>query len=275
MTQEEIKKFPLIEVMANAIQKHEGWHKGSRSFRNNNPGNFVCTAFVKKWLGAIGCEKDGRFAVFANYEDGFFAIKLFLWFAAMDELRAYSSNMTLLKFFSVYAPSSDGNSPKNYAAAVQADLGVKSSFKISQLLVTNPEMPEIERETPKEEPQEDAGEPKTDPEAIDYSERPKGTSRREWFAKLTGLPRSLYSRYIKKEETKTIAVLNADTVADPEGFETYEVQAGDTLAKIALALCGKESAWQEIFKANENEIADANLIHVGQKLRIPKSLMKK
>jgi nucleoid-associated protein YgaU len=53
------------------------------------------------------------------------------------------------------------------------------------------------------------------------------------------------------------------------GGEThYTVQSGDSLSKI-----GKQYGvgWQEIFEANRDQIKDPDLIHPGQKLRIPKA----
>jgi len=38
------KKIP-IEKLAHAIKKFEGWYPGSRSFRNNNPGNLRSSKF--------------------------------------------------------------------------------------------------------------------------------------------------------------------------------------------------------------------------------------
>ena len=50
---------------------------------------------------------------------------------------------------------------------------------------------------------------------------------------------------------------------------TYTVQAGDTLAKIATQLYEDGSRWTEIYEANKAQIADPNVIKVGQKLVIP------
>lgn len=49
----------------------------------------------------------------------------------------------------------------------------------------------------------------------------------------------------------------------------YEVQPGDSLSKIAKQVYGDASRWPEIFQANKDQIKDPNLIHPGQKLRIP------
>ena len=51
--------------------------------------------------------------------------------------------------------------------------------------------------------------------------------------------------------------------------QKYVVKAGDTLSKIAQEFYGDASRWNEIFEANKDQIADPNLIRVGQELRIP------
>lgn len=49
----------------------------------------------------------------------------------------------------------------------------------------------------------------------------------------------------------------------------YVVKAGDSLSKIARSEYGDANAWKAIFEANKDQIKDPNLIHPGQKLRIP------
>ena len=53
-----------------------------------------------------------------------------------------------------------------------------------------------------------------------------------------------------------------------EGEETYTVQKGDTLSEIASRYEGV--TWREIWEANRDQINDPDLIHPGQKLRIPR-----
>lgn len=117
-----------IEAWAKAIQKHEGYFPGSASYRNNNPGNFRCSSLVMGEFGATKCVNN--LAVFPTYEKGFAALKQFLIYACTDQLRSYKKEMTLIEFYSVYAPSSDGNNPKNYASAIAKDMGVSIDTKI-------------------------------------------------------------------------------------------------------------------------------------------------
>lgn len=128
-----------IEEWAKAIQKHEGYiapnadyPKGSRSYRNNNPGNFRCSLLVMGELKAIRC--DDGFAVFPDYATGWKALVQFLTYAADGSLRAYKPEMTLYEFYAVYAPSTDGNYPRGYAEAVASDLGIAPTTKIKDLL---------------------------------------------------------------------------------------------------------------------------------------------
>ena len=62
-------------------------------------------------------------------------------------------------------------------------------------------------------------------------------------------------------------VLNLDVAGGSEVF--YTVVAGDSLSKIATKYPGM--TWQKIFEANGDQIKNPDLIHPGQKLRIPTS----
>jgi nucleoid-associated protein YgaU len=50
----------------------------------------------------------------------------------------------------------------------------------------------------------------------------------------------------------------------------YTVKSGDSLSKIAQQQYGDSTKWRKIFEANKDLIKDPNLIHPGQKLKIPK-----
>lgn len=124
----------MIEIWAGAIKAHEGYYEGSRSYRNCNPGNFRNSSsnFMES-LGATGSDKDG-FAIFPTYEIGFKALCTFLTMACENRLSAYRGNMTILDFFSVYAPASDNNNTVAYAKAVAKALGTMITTKIEELL---------------------------------------------------------------------------------------------------------------------------------------------
>ena len=60
-------------------------------------------------------------------------------------------------------------------------------------------------------------------------------------------------------------VMNLEVAGGSEVF--YTVVAGDSLSKIATKYTGM--TWQKIFEANRDQIKNPDLIHPGQKLRIP------
>ena len=120
---------PLVDSFCLAIQKHEGWYEGSRSWRNNNPGNIRYVGQAK----AVGSDKN-NFAIFANYQDGFDCLKNMIKNAATGLSRVYFPDDTIKDFFSKYAPSYDNNDSLHYAEVVADALGVSVDFKIKNLI---------------------------------------------------------------------------------------------------------------------------------------------
>ncbi len=57
----------------------------------------------------------------------------------------------------------------------------------------------------------------------------------------------------------------------PEGSDTYTVQSGDTLGKIATQKLGSTSAWKTIWELNKHRIPNPNLVETGDVLIMPKS----
>jgi nucleoid-associated protein YgaU len=57
--------------------------------------------------------------------------------------------------------------------------------------------------------------------------------------------------------------------ADNPYTQTYVVQSGDSLSKIAQRFYGDASLYNKIFEANREILKDPNKISPGQKLRIP------
>ncbi len=60
-------------------------------------------------------------------------------------------------------------------------------------------------------------------------------------------------------------VLNVEV--EGGGYEEYTVVSGDSLSKIAK---GWNMNWKQIWDANRDQISDPNMIHPGQKLKIPR-----
>tara|TARA_A100001515_G_scaffold142273_1_gene140714 strand:- start:327 stop:2507 length:2181 start_codon:yes stop_codon:yes gene_type:complete len=96
---------------------------GSRSWRNNNPGNLRLTSAWRLY-GAIGREKyggekDAGHAVFETYEDGFNALKKYV--------RTYMKNRTFLEFGrKIYAPIN----PDAWARNVARRSGASSAYDL-------------------------------------------------------------------------------------------------------------------------------------------------
>lgn len=109
----------VVEAWAAAIKKHEGYFPGSRSYRNNNPGNLRVT-------GDKGRDKDG-FGIFSSYELGWQALKADL----RAKLRKYPS-MTVAQIMERYAPSVENDS-KRYAQVVASALGVSTETTLADL----------------------------------------------------------------------------------------------------------------------------------------------
>ena len=120
-----------IQAWALAIQAHEGYYAGSRSYRNNNPGNIRYSGLFTNL--AIGKDKDG-FCVFETYAKGLDALEILLTRACSGLSSVYLPSDTLLSFYAKYAPSSDGNNPTAYATAVANKIGVPVTTKIKDLL---------------------------------------------------------------------------------------------------------------------------------------------
>jgi nucleoid-associated protein YgaU len=53
--------------------------------------------------------------------------------------------------------------------------------------------------------------------------------------------------------------------------DTYVVVSGDSLSKIAKRQYGDMNQWPRIYEANRDQIKDPDLIHPGQRLKIPRS----
>jgi hypothetical protein len=98
--------------------------EGSRSYRNNNPGNLEYGPFARSH-GATGT--DGRHAIFPDYDTGRKAQESLLF-----EGKNYR-DLSIDGAINRWAPSSDGNNPGPYAARLAEAAGVPVDTKMSDL----------------------------------------------------------------------------------------------------------------------------------------------
>lgn len=59
------------------------------------------------------------------------------------------------------------------------------------------------------------------------------------------------------------------TTRDEHTLQSYTVEKGDSLSKIAKRVYGKASYWRQIYEANKDNIKDPDLIYPGQVIRLP------
>lgn len=110
-----------------AIRDYEG-KPGDLNYKNNNPGNCRCssTGYLPKY-GNVKCVNN--FAVFPTYELGWQYL-----LALVTERINQHPDWTILDFFEHYAPTSDNNDPRRYAAYVASRIAVDITYKIKNLL---------------------------------------------------------------------------------------------------------------------------------------------
>lgn len=100
----------FLRDLALAHQWHEGYYRGSRSWRNNNPGNL-----------RNGPPSDkGGFTIFKTFAAGFAALEADLRIKICGQSRHidYSKNPKFIDYVRIYAPADDGNSPSSYVQAL-------------------------------------------------------------------------------------------------------------------------------------------------------------
>lgn len=123
-----------IDKWAAAIQAHEGWTPGSRSYRNNNPGNLQYAGQT----GSTGKDEKG-FAIFPTYDLGLAALK--------RQLRKYVADhpgYSILNIMALYLGNkdplhpavTDQGDPFAYAGVVAAMLEVPVNTTLGNLEAT-------------------------------------------------------------------------------------------------------------------------------------------
>jgi hypothetical protein len=118
-TMEDAKK----NLPKNPLTPGEG--NGSRSWRNNNPGNLKFGKFAEK-QGAISQDEQG-FAIFPDYETGRKAKATLLF-----ESPSYKDK-TITEAINRYAPREDDNPTSNYVQAIVQATGMPPDTPLSML----------------------------------------------------------------------------------------------------------------------------------------------
>lgn len=122
---------PKLEKFCEAIKLHEGFWKGTRSERNNNPGNtkYSPVGYLPQY-GIVRVDEQG-FAVFSSYKIGM----EYLQNLVLKKSKSHP-NWDFFDFFKNYAPASDNNDPKRYAEVVAFACGVPPTSKVHATLTT-------------------------------------------------------------------------------------------------------------------------------------------
>jgi hypothetical protein len=129
------KNMLKLERLTLAMAEYEGWlHPladpkgiGSRSFRNNNPGNLRVSPF------SVGV-RDG-FAVFNSEADGFAAFRWDIMQKAKGNTSTgLNGDSTLKQLIYVWAPPADNNHTENYLAAVLKMTGFTAETRLTELV---------------------------------------------------------------------------------------------------------------------------------------------
>jgi nucleoid-associated protein YgaU len=110
------------------------------------------------------------------------------------------------------------------------------------------------------------------PKASDLSLQPSTSAGAPNFSNVEGHADTVPTGSPARDADFANVRSHADTVAGGGGgarSQTYTVEAGDTLSRIAQRHYGKASRWHAIFEANRDQLDDPDLIRPGQVLKLP------
>lgn len=124
-----------LQKLCNAMIEYEGWDpiittkngRGSRSYRNHNPGNLRASPF--------SISQDDGFAVFDSDWDGLAAMKWDIIQKAKGNTKTnLGPNSTIRELIYTWAPESDRNNPQRYLEFVLTKTNFSENMKLSELL---------------------------------------------------------------------------------------------------------------------------------------------
>lgn len=118
-----------------AMSKMEGWTepnqkngwRGSRAYRNNNPGNLRRSIFE--------CGNHENYSIFKN---SFIGWNAFQWDIMQkckgNTVTGLKGDSTIRDLLTVWAPPSDNNNTEKYIEFICKETGLSENFKIGDLL---------------------------------------------------------------------------------------------------------------------------------------------
>lgn len=128
---------PRLYALAIAMQKFEGFiaqrgpKSGSRSWRNNNPGNLRDSGLTRRFAEKI---EDG-YAIFPDYYTGLFTMLLDLQAKSMGRTSTgLGPTSTIKQLITTWAPPHDNNDPDAYTRFVCEATGLKPESRLAELL---------------------------------------------------------------------------------------------------------------------------------------------
>ncbi|MBP3983953.1 LysM peptidoglycan-binding domain-containing protein [Pseudoxanthomonas helianthi] len=95
------------------------------------------------------------------------------------------------------------------------------------------------------------------------------TEKKADFSDVTAKVDSTAPVVEKADFSDVTATVDSTAEVVSGGEQTYTIQKGDTLSKIAKDHYGKASAWHQIFDANRDTIEDPDRIFPGQVIKLP------
>ncbi len=95
------------------------------------------------------------------------------------------------------------------------------------------------------------------------------TEKKADFSNVTGGVQST-EQAVEKADFSNVqgGVTSTEEAITPE-VQTYTIEKGDTLSKIAKEHYGAASAWKQIFEANRDVLDDPDRIFPGQIIKLP------
>jgi hypothetical protein len=126
MTSESNPTGASVWTMAAAIQKFEGWYPGSRSYRNNNPGNirWFGSKFPSWMVGATGTDESGH-VIFDTVAHGTQSLVNLLTMAITGKSSIYKPTDTIYDFFGKYAEANQSSYANSVASALNMPVGAQ------------------------------------------------------------------------------------------------------------------------------------------------------